>query len=621
MNGSRSISGSCHVLTLSIRTDAGAERRLERIFETCRRFRNSLAGNAMHRLMRLMQDAEYREALDRYRSIPKGGERADERKAASARLDGIRSVYGLGSFYEFSKCVAPIRNGFFRTAELPSHIAQTIAKDVWSGVERILFGNGRNLSAKPADAFRSIRGKSNETAIRFDPVRMEAVVCGTRLPVFGKDDAYVRRDLARIRASFASERSGGGALPGCIRYSTVRRMLVNDHGTVKWGYRLLVTVDGPAPERERRDGGCRATGGTLAIDPSQSVMACCSSGGDAFFLLLDGRNPVADAKSRETARRLDQSRRATNPERYRRDGTYDRESVNARTGRRSDWNESRRYGDLRRQRRLCIQKESETLKCRRNEICNSLVRSYSAFRTEGMRYVALSARAKRTRFMEGGRIAPKGRFGNTIRRFAPSAFLATLKSKAEAAGRAYAEINPWTLRASQYDPTDGQCHRHGLSERVYRLSDGTAVQRDLMSALVILGSKPGTVKGKDGMEKPADLPDREWLMDALGWFVPAMQAEMERMCSSCRKRTVPSAIGTGAWTALQGAGKPRPSTAEDGGVDAPQGHEEAKIPARPRDGRGDGEAAPTPSMPCGIKPNPHGTRKRTERTPRIHSWE
>ena len=584
MSGSKVISDNCHVLELALWTNAYQEHFLGRVFSECRRFRNDLAGNAMHRIMRLRQDLKYRSLLETFSSLKKSGiDASSQLKEIRGRLSAIRTIHGLASRGQFEKLVSPTRNSHYNTTFLQSHVAQTIAADVWAGVEKILYSNGKDLSIKGEHEFLSIRGKSNETAIVFNPVQMSVRVGKHIIPVSGGVDEYQKTDLAKIRASFLSEKNGYGPLPGCIRFNRIIRMLVNDHGCIKWGYWLQVTADGPAPKSNfarKHTVNADRSGRTLAIDPSQTMMSCCTSDGNAFFLLLDGKNPQADMASSEVSVRLDQSRRASNPERYNPDGTYRKGSVNAWTGKKSDWNSTPNYETLRRRRRLMMQKQGETLRTRRNEMCNNLVSAYSVIKTEGTNYLALSVRSKRMRIRQGGAIASKKRFGETIHRFAPSLFLSTLKQKCESSGGQYVEINPWTLKASQYDPTDGSYTRHKLPHRVFRLSDGTPVQRDLMAALNILCSKKEERKyEKDGSKVKSrrnsknstaliDVPDRELLLDSLAWFIPAMAEEMQRMHQKSTKQAIPSAIGVGAWTALLGAGKSEPDDAGDD-VDAP----------------------------------------------------
>lgn len=559
-NDSRRHSDSCHVATLSVVTGRAEDYILGRMFASCLRLRNSLAGNARHRLFRLMQDAEYRTLKAELKTLPASG-RDPRRGEVTSRLAAVRVAYGLGSYYQFLQCVAPIRKAYFRKKAVPSHIAQTIAEDVWRGVEDVLFSNGRMLSRRDEYSFTTLRGKSNATTLRFDPAAMRLMVGDMALRVRVKDDEYMREDLARMRASFEGERAGRGAITGCIRYCTLQRRLVNDHGTVKWGYRLLVTCDGTAPRRKACEPLPGRDARTLAIDPSMAMMACADDSGACGFVFLDGKDPVAERVVQETNIRLDQSRRASNPERYDDRGRFIKDSVNAATGGK-EMNRSAHYEDLYMKRKLMLQKRSDNLRGRRAALCNALVRSYGTIKTEGMQYVALSARAKDVRYAKGGRIASKSRYGSTIRRFAPATFLAELKRKAEASGATYAEVNPWTLKASQYDPTGDMYVKHKLSERVFGLADGTAVQRDLMAAFTILHARrEEVVDAKTNNKKTVDLPDREAMLAALPPFIRAMHGVMDDLAES--KRQLPAATGAGAWTTPQGAGK------EKNSVDAP----------------------------------------------------
>lgn len=559
-NGSRRHSDSCHVATLSVVTGRAEDYILGRMFASCLRLRNSLAGNARHRFFRLMQDADYRALKAELKTLPAGG-RDPRRGEVTCRLAAVRKAYGLGSFYQFARCVAPIRKAYFRKKAVTSHIAQTIAEDVWRGVEAVLFSNGRMLSRRDEHSFTTLRGKSNAATLRIDPAAMRLMVGDMALRVRAKDDEYMREDLARMRASFESERAGRGAITGCIRYCTLQRRLVNDHGTVKWGYRLLVTCDGPAPRRKACEPLPGRDSRTLAVDPSMAMMACADDSGACGFVFLDGKDPVAEQTVRKTSARLDQSRRASNPERYDDRGRFIKDSVNAKTGGK-EINRSAHYKDLYMMRKLMLQKRSDNLRGRRGAICNALVRSYGTIKTEGMQYVALSARAKDVRFVKGGRIASKSRFGSTIRRFAPASFLAELRRKAEASGTTFEEINPWTLKASQYDPTGDMYVKHKLSERVFGLADGTAVQRDLMAAFTILHARrEEVVDAKTGKRKTVDLPDREAMLAALPPFIRAMHGVMDGLAEL--KRQLPAATGAGAWTTPQGAGKEKTS------VDAP----------------------------------------------------
>ena len=596
----KTVSDNCHTVTFGVSTGSGDLHFLGRVFETCRRFRNSVAGKVNRRIMRLFQDTEYRSLKAGLSLAKKSGDDDDhvpstELNQIRRRLTEIRIAYGLKDEYQVMKDSTAIRNRFFRKDLLPSNVSQTLVSDVWKGAAKVLFSTGRRLSEKRPEQFLSIRGKNNSANIVFNPVSMTLTVCGRTFPVMAKDDAYMRRELSLIRGAYRFECEHGEACKGCIRYCTVVRRLVNDHGTVRWGYWLKVMVDGPSVGKDRPAPAAERSGSrTLAIDPSQQQMAYCDDEGNCGFFLLDRRDPATEGMRAKVNCQMDQSRRASNPERYNPDGTYRKGSVNAETGRKSDWNETDNYRDKRRRKRLLLQKQGDTRRCRTAEICNRIARDYALVKSEDADYAALSARSKEVRREKDGRYASKRWFGRTVARFAPASFLAMLKKKVTCAGGEFVGVNPWTLKASRYDPTDDSYTKHRLSERIYRLSDGTHVQRDLFAAYAILHSRKSEETDTKGRRKTVDLPDRDAMLGRMDEFVPSMQQTMDRYAALSRIQAVPSSIGTGAWTALRACSRASAPAGNGGCAMAGEAHQtqEATIPAPPSSGGGKGRENP-----------------------------
>ena len=83
------------------------------------------------------------------------------------------------------------------------------------------------------------------------------------------------------------------------------------------------------------------------------------------------------------------------------------------------------------------------------------------------------------------RIHSKKRFGKSLGRCAPAAFLATLEQKAKRYNGQVVRVSTFATKASQFDHTDESYTKKKLSERFAKLSDGTVVQRDLYSAFLL----------------------------------------------------------------------------------------------------------------------------------------
>lgn len=74
----------------------------------------------------------------------------------------------------------------------------------------------------------------------------------------------------------------------------------------------------------------------------------------------------------------------------------------------------------------------------------------------------------------------KKRFGRSIKNRCPGYF----QSQAKRKFRIYVEV-PNDYKASQYDHTSDEYIKKSLSQRMYKLQDGTMVQRDLYSSFLL----------------------------------------------------------------------------------------------------------------------------------------
>ena len=72
----------------------------------------------------------------------------------------------------------------------------------------------------------------------------------------------------------------------------------------------------------------------------------------------------------------------------------------------------------------------------------------------------------------------------SIRNRCPSGFQTTVERKFKTTGGTYIEV-PNNYRASQYDHTADDYIKKKLSDRLYRLKDGTLVQRDWYSSFLL----------------------------------------------------------------------------------------------------------------------------------------
>ena len=189
---------------------------------------------------------------------------------------------------------------------------------------------------------------------------------------------------------------------------------------------------------------------------------------------------------RRLQRKLDRSRRATNPDNYADDGTIKRGVALTR-------NKSKRYQKTQRELRYIQHCQAETRKRQHIELANHLLTLGDRFYVENMAWPSLTRRAKETAISEKtGRIKRKKRFGKSIANKAPAALIAVLRQKCVSLGLPGVIDVPLSLKASQYNHQSGEYTPKPLSQRWNKMPDGENIQRDLYSAFLLQHYDPQT---------------------------------------------------------------------------------------------------------------------------------
>ena len=136
------------------------------------------------------------------------------------------------------------------------------------------------------------------------------------------------------------------------------------------------------------------------------------------------------------------------------------------------WTYSNRYKKLRTKHRELCRINATNRHLAIHEDVNELRSLGDVFVTEPKNAKKLQKKAK-----TGKR---KKRFGRSIKNRCPGYF----QSQAKRKFRIYVEV-PNDYKASQYDHTSDEYIKKSLSQRMYKLSDGTMVQRDLYSSFLL----------------------------------------------------------------------------------------------------------------------------------------
>lgn len=289
-------------------------------------------------------------------------------------------------------------------------------------------------------------------------------------------------DFSRERKNYAADALKGG-IDSLRKLLIVRRCI---RGNNK--YYLQLTIAGEKPQKGRSLGY-----GNVGIDIGPSTIATSSLLGVHFDKLADKCDNI-EHELYLVNRKLDRSRRATNPQNYNADGTFKR--ISRKKGERRVWNYSNRYKQLKLVRKELYRRQAEIRKQQHLEMANALLSQGDTFIVENNPIDAWVKRAKETTKTKAGKNRCKKRFGKTVANHAPAMFVSILNNKVKSLGGQFHEVDIHNA-ASQFDFTNGEFTKHEVNERSITLSNGRTHQRDMLAAFNLQHLRLNNCEKKD----------------------------------------------------------------------------------------------------------------------------
>lgn len=452
------------VLELSLQTSASDDREMGIRREMLRQISNATLGEGLRRLDLMRESKAYRSA----NKLPRGTVETCERQTGSTaeeqvKLDATYNRKVLKNVVERAKIkvradafeIVNEKFGFLPVElqkfaqkcqrEAPaialhtgSHDLQTTVTRVWKALERHAFGKGGRPKFKGYREVQSVEGKSNDACILFRAEKDLLVVkwSGLVLPViFDPNDDWQHRVLAEHRTKY------------------VRIVWREIHGKTR--VYAQFAQEGLPPPRKGHAIGTEVIG----IDIGPSTIAVVGETSSILEPLCPGV-VVPAAAIRRIQRKMDRSRRASNPEAFNSDGTYKK---GAKARKRSKVYQEDRAKKAEIERRLAAERKRS-----HGELSNRVLAVGNQISTEDVSFKGWQ----------------KSRYGKSIGKRAPSMLMAILGRKAKAFGGSVRRFSTQTTKLSQVDHTTGLYTKKPLSQREHVLSDGSRVQRDLYSALL-----------------------------------------------------------------------------------------------------------------------------------------
>ena len=503
-----------HSATFELMISEDDKRHLFALNDRVRRAGNAVTGTMQKRIDQMRRTKAHRKLRKDYawktehmkKLNPDSAEYktlADGRKKTAQAMSAMQKDFGI-THEDVRKLMMQEAKEF----NIPSVIASTRGDDIWRGIEKVLFGEGKSLRFRKRGDLPVMRAREigRIIVLKVDKTEERLVVCMQGYPamplIVRPKDRWLQDEYNAIldfmehpeqETKKARQYEKNGPLEPVFRpcYCSIRCEVIR--GKLRCYVQILVSAN-PMPKFDRFGRPRHAPGkGRVGCDIGTQSAAVVSEG-TAELVNLGERVPGAYEKNSERKnfllRKMDNSRRVNNPERYNPDGTY-------RKGSHGPWVFSRQYRKYQAELHEINRKESLTRRYANRELANHLRSLGDELITEPSNTAALAKRSGRpaersdrtitVQKKDGTRqvvrkYRRKKRFGASVARRSPAAFQKELKKKF---GAGYHETPKMTYRASQYDFMLDDYIKKKLSQRWHILPDQRAVQRDLMAAFLL----------------------------------------------------------------------------------------------------------------------------------------
>lgn len=443
------------------------------------------AGNELVGLMRknynqLMRTKRYRKLLFLYGN----SKDKDKRKTYAKQLNEMQKAYNITWEYCRTSMI-PIGKKY----GVDAVFALTKAEDIWRGIEKCLYRNGNAIHFARYGELLCIRAKQINRGI---PISVTDNKLQFKLgrTVFGIqiNDRFQQDEVDAVLSYLAeSEILDDRAVSILIKdgycidtYRPCYATLVPRMIRGKYRVYLHLTIEGKAKPKYDKHGNPRHKfgKGMIGADIGTQTVAYTSDTEVGLKNLSERGNSIqtSERKERLLYRAMDRSRRATNPQNYNDDGTVKK-------GRKT-WKYSNHYKKLKEKYSKLCRINAINRQLAINEDANHLRSLGDVFITEPKNAGKLMRRAKETTVNSKGKFNRKKRFGKSIKNRCPSGFQTAVEQKFKVSGGIYIEVSN-DYRASQYDHTVDDYIKKKLSDRMYKLQDGTEVQRDWYSSFLL----------------------------------------------------------------------------------------------------------------------------------------
>lgn len=434
------------VLTLQLQTEIFQEDILSKRFEIGRKMYNACLNELHKRFKTLKQSKEYRKVC-----------KMEKDKERNKQFQKLNNKYGLTE-YSLHDFVKPMQHRYKKNID--AFTAQKIATRCFSAFQGLIFHKAKKVNYKSYNDLDSLEGKSNGTGIRF--IDNVLLWNGLNISVIIKNnDTYAKMSLENK-----------------IKYCRIIRKMIKG----KYHYYVQLILEGIPPMKIMSHGEIKGQIGigNVGIDIGTQTIAYSSQYQVKLLELAPNINKI-DREVKLLQRKMDRSKRATNPNKFNKNGTIN-------TKNKDKWVYSKHYIKIKNIRKELFRKQSAIRKQSHNILANEILNLGDKFYVETMKYSGLQRRSKKTTKNKDGKFNKKKRFGKSLANKAPSMFLTILDNKLKWNSTHLFKIDTTKIKASQYNHISDEYVKKDLSERWNDFGE-FKIQRDLYSSFLIMNVK------------------------------------------------------------------------------------------------------------------------------------
>ena len=483
-----------HVLRLPLRPTESDKHILEKRFCCIWHVHNVVVKYAKKQLNKLFAEKEYTMARIAYYQVKEelcklfdndDNKLSNEHKTLMAKKNElIKVMQAYTNRYHLTK------NDLEKYAVVQSHKfshllsstqVQKEADRVYSGVDKVLYSNGKDIKFKLLKNTTTICGKTPKNGVRYYDADHTSYYPKKVKPVFSEEIEYLGLHIkvkVNTKDLYIVE-----SLRGDISFCELKRIMFKDG----WHYYVNLYIRSDAPNKRNSLNICKEVQG---MDLGVSTAAVVS---DTNVILeeLAPKSVEYEKRIKELQRKIDRSKRITNPNNYHPDGTIKKGC--------RKWFYSKNCLRNMRLLTVLIRKKAMSKEHAHYILANKILDNGIYIYTEAMIFYGLQHRSKKkterqtkttTVITKDGtkktikKFKRKKRFGHSLANRSPAKFSAILERKAKALGGFLKKVNTKSFKASQYRHDTDTYERLPLSQRS-KIINGHKVQRDLYSAFLI----------------------------------------------------------------------------------------------------------------------------------------